>query len=223
MSFEQATPQLRGTTARVTPALRRAQEEAARRARERGGESEEQVHAILAGGQIKARWKIEVTFLHNRVLTGPNAYGCQIWESGRALNGEGDALAWWCLDARENSDEGCRGIIPQDCVSAGIAVCPSCNRTINAGLLTHMTGGRVSMQALAEYLTDLFRRRLNSNADVYIKYHKTDPRYLAMLQAKGVATAQRLKGMHIYPLARIIKDVSAGADLVKRFKAFLCS
>lgn len=223
MSFQQVTPQLHGVPGVVAPATRQAQAEAERRARERGGASEEEVHSILSGGQILARWKIEITFLQNRRLRGTTPYGCQIWESGKALNGEGDARAWWCLDSREKSNEGCRGIIPQDCVQRGIAVCPNCGRTIDAGLLTEMTGGNVTMQELANYLADLFRRRLNSNADIYIKYHKTDPRYLAMLQAKGKAIAERLKGMHIYPLARIIRDVSAGADLATRFKAFLTS
>lgn len=223
MSFERAMPELRGARTGVDAAIRQARDEAERRARERGGESEEQVHAILAGGQIKARWKIEITFLHNRQLHGKTPYACQIWESGKALNGEGDALAWWCLDGREGHNDGCRGIIPQDCVQNGIAVCPNCHMTINAGLLCEKTGGNASMQELSVYLADLFRKRLNSNADIYIKFHKTDPHYLAMLQRKGKATADRLKGMHIYPLRNIIRDVSAGADLATRFKSFLTS
>jgi hypothetical protein len=174
-------------------------------------------------GKIRAKWRIEIIFLKNRSSKEPTPYGCKVWEAGAALNGDGDVGAFWCLDSRPESNEGCRGIIPADCVRGGVAICPHCHKALNADLLTDETGGRVYMDKLAAYLADLFRNRLNSNADIYLKYHREDIRYIAMMKAKGPAAAARFKGLHIYPLDRIMKDISTGADLTRRIKAFLTS
>lgn len=174
-------------------------------------------------GEIRAKWKIEVTFVKNRTLTGVNHVGVQVWESGKHFHGGGDALAFFCKDNRKDHDEGCWGVIPQDNVAPnGVAYCPSCKLTINANYLTNMKIGAVRMDALAKELAALFRK-LGSNADVFIKYHKMDVRYIALERAKGPDVARKLKGMHIYPLRNILKDTAAGADLVARMKAFITS
>jgi hypothetical protein len=70
---------------------------------------------------------------------------------------------------------------------------------------------------------------LNHRADIYVKYHPTDIRYktaMEMARDRGgeeLLKARGTRGLHIYPLANIIKDVSAGADLYKRFLAFITS
>lgn len=190
---------------------------------ERAAKTKEDPEVVdMLVGRARARWKIEVNFLSDRTIHKPCAYMVQIWESGKALNGDGDALCWWCLNADPKSNEGCRGIIPQDAVKGGVAMCPHCKRAINAEKLTDMLGGNVRVDVLATYLANLFRK-LGSNADIYLKYHKTDPRYIALERAKGELVARRLKGLHIYPLHRILTDISAGADLTKRMKAFLLS
>ena len=174
-------------------------------------------------GEVRAKWKIEVTFVKNRTLTGLNAVGIQVWESGKHFHGGGDALAFFCQDSREGHEEGCGGIIPQDNVAPnGIAYCPSCRRAVNAQFLANIRLGNVYMDSLAKSLEKLFRQ-LGSNADIFIKFHKMDVRYIALERAKGPAVAAKLKGMHIYPLKNILKDTSAGALLVDRIKAFLKS
>jgi hypothetical protein len=75
---------------------------------------------------------------------------------------------------------------------------------------------------LAKELTKIFHS-LGGNADVYLKFHKTDVRYLALERDKGPDVARRLKGLAIYPLRNILKDTAAGADLTSRFKAFITS
>ena len=82
--------------------------------------------------------------------------------------------------------------------------------------------GKPTTKNLALYIEKLFRE-LGSNADIYLKFHKTDIRYIALERAKGPEVARRLKGMHIYALKNIIKDTSSGAALVGRFMAFLTS
>jgi hypothetical protein len=172
--------------------------------------------------EIRAKYKIEVTFDAGRTLQGPNVVGIHLWESGKRLHGGGDELMFFCKDSKKGSDLGCWGPISQDNIKGPIAYCPNCQKALNADRLTDMKIGKVTSQNLAIELAKLFRQ-LGSNADIYIKYHKTDVRYAAMEKAKGPDVAARLKGMHIYPLKNILKDTSAGADIVKRFHAFITS
>jgi hypothetical protein len=202
----------------VTEAVRQHNDQALERAGKTAADKELQIAATVA--DIRAKYKIEVTFEKNRTSQGPNLLGIQVWESGKRFNGGGDELAFFCKDVK--SDEGCFGVITSDFIKGGVAYCQTCNKGVVADRLTNMILGKVSSQALAEQLAKMFRQ-LNSNADILIKYHKTDPRYVSMERAKGPDVAKRLKGMHIYPLKNILKDTSAGADLVKRFKAFVCS
>ncbi len=171
-------------------------------------------------GEIRAKYKIEVTFGEGRTSNGPNLVGIQVWESGKRLNGGGDDLAFWCRSTE--SEEGCWGLITSNNVRGGIAYCGNCQRAVNADLLTNMKIGRVITKNLSADLEKLFRY-LDSNADLYLKFHKTDIRYIAMERAKGHEAARRLKGMHIYPLKNILKDISNGASLLGRFQAFLTS
>jgi hypothetical protein len=172
------------------------------------------------GGEVVAKYKVEVTFVKNRTLTGLNHVGIQIWESGKRFHGGGDELMFWCKDNRDGHDEGCWSPIPGEFIQGEIACCPSCKRVINAELLTNMMIGNVYMDVLAKQLAKVFRS-LSSNADIYLKFHKTDVRYIAMERAKGPDVARRLKGMSIYPLKNIIKDTENGSDLLRRFKAFI--
>ena len=171
-------------------------------------------------GEIRAKYKIEITFGPQRTVQGPNIVGIQIWESGKRFHGGGDELAFWCKDNREGHEEGCWGVILSDYIHGGVALCPYCKRMVNVELLTTMRIGRVTSQNLAKELVLIFRN-LNSNADLYAKYHKTDPRYMALAKTKGDKVAHRLKGLSIYPLRNIIKDTANGAELAKRFFAFV--
>jgi hypothetical protein len=219
MAFESTMGQLKGGGSHEVSEETRAAHEAAMKRAEAAGMDRE-TEAVLINGELRAKWKIEVTFLSNRTPKGLNAYGVRIWESGRALNGEGDVLAFWCLNSDPDSNEGCRNIIASEFIRGGVAFCPHCKRTIKADMLTDMVGGNVYMDSLAKYLAGLFRK-LNSSADIYLKFHRADIRYIAMGKAKGPEKAEKLKGLHIYPLKNIIKDTSAGADLGRRILAFL--
>ena len=172
--------------------------------------------------ELRAKYKIEVTFVEGRTMHGPNKCGIQLWESGKRFHGGGDELMYWCKDNRDGENGGCWGAITGDCIKGGVAYCTHCNRAVNPEYLTNMKIGNVTSQNLAKELVKLFRQ-LDSNADIYIKYHKTDVHYVAMEAAKGPDVARRLKGMHIYTLRNIVTDTAAGADLGKRFFAFLTS
>lgn len=202
---------------RVTDDVRLAHEAAMARAA--AAPKDEEIEKGL-GGELVARWKIELTFIKNRTSTGLNAVGIQVWESGKHFHGGGDALAFFCEDAREGHADGCGAIIPQDNVRNGVAYCSACKKAINASYLANIHQGIVYIDSLAKEVAKLFRR-LGSNADIFIKFHKEDIRYMTMMRAKGPEYAAKYKGMHIYPLKNIVKDTANGADLVGRIKAFL--
>jgi len=187
--------------------------------KERGNDQE---LSKTLSGEVRAKYKIEITFVEGRTVQGPNRCGISIWESGKRFHGGGDDLMYWCKDNRPGQDGGCWSPIASDFIRGGVAVCPSCKRMVNAEWLTNMRIGNVTSQALAKELVKIFHS-LGGNSDIYVKYHKTDIHYIAMERDKGPETAKRLKGMHIYPLKNILKDTSSGADLGKRFFAFLTS
>ena len=172
------------------------------------------------GHEIRAQYKIDITFGPDRTPRGPNVALIQIWESGKHFHGGGDDKMYWCKDVREGNNDGCWGPIPSSNIFSGMAYCPTCQARINADYLTGERIVKLSTTKMAEVVEGLFRR-LGFSADVYCKYHQTDIRYQACLKENGFEKARYLKGMFIYTLAAILKDTSAGAPLHSRFKAFL--
>lgn len=188
---------------------------AAERARKMPGEG-----TVTTSGEIRAKYKIEVRFGPGRTTNGPNVCMVQIWESGKRFHGGGDDKMYWCKNVDNNSDEGCGKHIASSFIRNGIAICPHCKRAINAKLLTGEIIYKNSTKDLAVRLAALWHS-LEGSADIYCKYDQTDIRYKAMEAAKGLETARKLRGMHIYPLKNLIKDTSNGAELSGRIVAFL--
>ncbi len=182
-----------------------------------------------------AQYKIEVHFGPKRTTAGPNVCGISFFESGRRLNGDGDEMMYvrkqrdsgLALNAPGFKDKkvkrgsgGCGAFIPGSCLRSGIAKCPKCGAIINAEQLTSTLLANLTTDTLSRKLADWFRK-LDSNADIYLKFHPTDIRYQAMAEADGLDRARSLRGLTIYPLNNIIRDTSAGASLEGRFKALL--
>lgn len=92
--------------------------------------------------------------------------------------------------------------------------------------------GKLSSQKLAILLAKIFRD-LGSNADIYVKFHPTDIRCRDVPEVKKPDLYEKARrdrtdrkenrGLVNYPLANIIKDVSAGATLEKRLQMLLLS
>lgn len=183
---------------------------------------------------VPAKYKIEVHFNKNRTTAGPNTAAVSVFESGKRLNGDGDEMVYICsqrdrglaLNAPGHADrqlvrgyEGCGKIIPGENIRSGVAICACEKRNMIASeeltstLLVHLTTER-----LAALVTDLFRR-VDSNADIYVKYHPTDLRARALNNPSNLDSGRMSRGLTIYPLANIIKDTSNGASVELRFKA----
>ena len=189
--------------------------------------------------RVRAKYKIEVHFGKNRTATGPNVAAVSAYESGARLNGEGDEMMYICSErdrglelgsskpkvrdhAVERGTEGCGAFIPGSRLRGGFAMCDACKRVIRADALTNMILVSLPTERLALLVAEWFRK-LDSDCDIYLKYHPTDIRYQAMENAEGLDKARMLRGLSIYPLANIIKDTAAGATLDVRFAAFLSS
>ena len=181
------------------------------------------------GGEVRAKYKIEIEFLGpdekgypGRTSKGPNRVGVKIWESGKRFHGGGDELMFWCLSSIKGVRGGCGGIMSADNIRNGVARCPHCENMMNMENMTDTRAAFFTNQSLAKELVPIFRS-LGSDCDIYMKFHKTDIHYIAMEKAHGPEKAAKLKGMHIYPLKNILKDTASGADLGRRFLAFLNS
>jgi hypothetical protein len=215
--------------------------EFAERAAEKEFKADKEITAIMEADGIRAAYKIEVLFGQKRTVQGPNVCLVQLWESGKHFHGGGDALMYVCIDGRKLKASatadiyrglvkapeqfewvgGCGKAIPGSNIRGGVAMCPSCQRASDARYAAHllpMTG--ITSRRLAEVLELIFFQ-LKSNADIYCKYFRDDIRYQAMQKTYGEEKARMHKGMHIYPLANLLKDTSAGASVQDRIYSFL--
>jgi len=190
--------------------------------------NDQELYTTLSG-EVRAKYKIEVEFIGpdekgypGRTANGPNRVGVTLWESGKKFHGGGDEMMFWCMSSIPGVQAGCGLPFSGDYIRGGMVMCPNCKMMLNAEAITDKRSGAFTNQSLSKELVKLFHQ-LSSNADIYLKYHKTDIHYIAMERAKGPEVAARLKGMAIYPLKNILKDTASGADLGKRFNAFLSS
>lgn len=186
-----------------------------------------------------AKYKIELHFGKNRTVSGPNICAISAYESGKHLDGEGDEMMYICSErdrglmvggqVSKDKDasvvrgtDGCGAFISGKQIKGGIAMCLSCDRAVKAEALTNTLFLSLPTKRLAAFVATWFRK-LDSDCDIYVKYHPTDIRYKAMQDAHGLDKARMMRGLSIYPLNNIIKDVTAGATLESRIHAFLAS
>lgn len=202
----------------------------------------------VAKAEKKAKFKIEVSFGKDRTPTGQpngNVAVVSIYESGKRFDGGGDAMAYWCdrvdegtqvakfSPGRKRTQLGCRKVITEDFIThaaiptkdgqmASIkrAVCPHCMRKWDASEVTGQVYGRWTSATLARVLYDMWLR-LEGDADIYLKYHYSDIRCIAMERNFGTAATRVHRGAVIYPLQNILKDTAAGASVENRLKVFV--
>jgi hypothetical protein len=195
--------------------------------------SEEDRHAMqqkmaaldaLLAGQQKAKYKIELMFGDERSMLKPIPGIVSFWESGSKLHGGGDAKIYFC-PGKHLKRSSCEEPIPFAFNAYGHLVCPACRTTWKGEEVIGEVIGRHTVKDWASLLYTYFRR-LEHNCDIYLKHAPNDIRSLARQEQEKQLNGEllqkgRKRALHIYPLRNIIKDTSAGADVLGRFYAFL--
>lgn len=173
----------------------------------------------------KAKYKLELCFNHKRSRNGLNACIMHFWESGAALHGGGDTRIYLCPGSKIKGN-GCMAPIPDSSNSNGKLICSSCGCVWDCEEVIGEIYFNLPLQLLAESINKYYHV-LNMHADIYVKYSQDDLRSTMLSEQERnrggelFAKVRAKRSMSIYPLANIIKDTGAGADLLKRFYAFL--
>ena len=184
----------------------------------------ERIKAIdkLVGEQVKAKYKVEVQFGKGRSSLPHKHFPglISVYLSGSKFHGGGDEKVYMC------PSEGCKGLIDPKLRLEGVVVCAKCGRAHDEKDLIGEKLFRLTPPDWARAILNHFIMA-EHNADIYSKVHPTDVRYQAMMEtarARGgeeIAKARNSRGLLIYPLKHIITDTKNGADLYKRFLAFV--
>ena len=185
----------------------------------------EALDKVLAD-QKKAKYKLELFFGEERSVVKPVPGILSFWESGSKLHGGGDAKIYFCPGKMLKRNQ-CEVVIPFEFNAYGHLVCPTCQTTWKGEEVIGEVLGRHTMRDWSFLLFKYFVR-LGHNCDIYLKHAPTDIRSMAAVEQekqKGgeLLAKARKRALHIYPLRNIIKDTSAGADVLGRLYSFLVS
>lgn len=188
----------------------------------------------------RSKYKIQIWIKSERSLQKPLTFTLSFYESGKRLHGGGDESMWVCRKKptaprpkrpmgvahrpgtwkNEATPDGCNAMIPGDHAVRGYVVCPSCGVRWDTEHIADALFYRLPVEKAAEVIAQWYRK-LGSDCDIYVKYRDQDIRVKMMARTYGIRRARELKGLVIYPNARIIKDCSTGATVESRFKALL--
>jgi hypothetical protein len=194
-----------------------------------------------------ARYKIEVIFSRHRSTLSHVASPLMllIWESGKKLHGGGDQKMYWC------GFKDCGKPMSSDNFGYMHVVCPHCGREMfldpegksrhievskeegrstsqleSMPIVVGEKMARLTPSKLADLLVNTFHQ-LGGDVDIYLKYSPFEIRYDPLHESTtDLDRLDRVRVQRkplIYPLKNIIKDLSAGADLKKRFLGMITS
>lgn len=196
---------------------------------------EQEGEKIKAEMAERASHKIQILFTSDRKAENAS-YTISFWESGKRLHGGGDEMMFICRRratakkvrpvevigraSKALTERGCDAIIPGHLAEQGVIVCPECHTRHETDQIGDSVFYRTTMREAARVLA-YWWDKLKGDADINVKYSPSDPRVQLMVQTVGVAEARRLRGLTVYPLKRIIKDVSTGASVESRFYSLL--
>lgn len=183
--------------------------------RKESDKASEEAKDFLGVKDHKAKYKIEINYIDSRKTNAPSACGVMVWESGKKLNGDGDASMFWCVNTA-NHGEGCGGLIPFDNSKNGVALCPNCNKLVNEALLPMERIGVFSIPNLAKEVERIFFQ-LGSSCDIYLKFSSKDREALLRMRRNGLSINHKA----IYTMNRILQDSLGGTPVVKCIENFL--
>lgn len=182
---------------------------------------------MLEDSTVKAKFKLEIMFARARSMTKPTPGVLSFWGSGTKLHGGGDEKLYLC-PGKDLKQNGCRALLLDRYNNSQGIVCPSCGSLWKHEQVIGELLFNLPMRKWADVIYTYYRL-CDYNADIYLKYAKDDIRTVSLEQSKkatwkGTQALERTRtrrARQIYPLRNIIKDTSAGSDLLSRFYAFL--
>lgn len=181
---------------------------------------------------VRAKYKLEVQFGKGRTVRGLPFVGMiTYWLSGTKLDGGGDEKIFECPRCEafifpHQIQPGWRKNPDGTDYMTSMSICGKCGGVWTSDQTTGERLYRLTDRDWPHAILKVFRR-LDMNADIYLKFHRTDIRYQTMLEmardrgGEEVALARRNRGLHIYPLKNIINDTKNGAELYNRIRAFI--
>ena len=132
-------------------------------------------------GKIDAKFKIELQFGKDRSSWKPFAGAMSLFLSGTKLHGGGDEKLYFC------PREDCDGVVfPNDRIGSSV-VCRNCQMQWDEESLVGERLYRLTSQNWAEVVTKWFRK-VELNADIYLKYHPMDIRSKAAVEPSSGAS-----------------------------------
>lgn len=176
----------------------------------------------------EAKYRLELFLSEKRSSINPFGGLISAWSNGGFQHGGGDETIYFCTakTMRNGVEVVCGKPISIQFVSAGKAICQHCKSMTASKNLTGQVFARLRPPQWARLLTRMFYR-LEGSADIVLALMPGDLRQATAeerdKERRGeVLDKVRLQRLRvIYPLDRIIKDTSAGADLERRIRAFL--
>jgi hypothetical protein len=182
---------------------------------------------LLEDKSVVAKYKLEILFGKGRSTSEPTHGVMSFWHSGARFHGGGDDKLYICPGASLQRSN-CHALMQDSYnVTEGI-VCPACGTIWKH---EEVIGELFFNLPMRKWATAVYRyfRLLEYNCDIYLKFAPDDIRTVALAQAdkqtfRGSCRLENVRAKRaraIYPLRNIIKDTSAGADLLSRIYSFL--
>lgn len=191
-------------------------------------ERAEKLKLLLSDTTLKATYKIEILFGKARsTAQKPTPGVISFWVSGNRLHGGGDEKLYLCPGKILKLSNCERPLIDHFNNATGI-VCPGCGTIWKHEQVIGELLLNLPMQHWADVVLKYFKL-LGQDCDIYLKFAPEDIRSVTKAQVdkatwKGTQVLERARNKRAkasYRLRNILKDISAGGDLLKRFRAFL--
>lgn len=176
----------------------------------------------LLAEKKQAKYKIELFFASQYRAGQPFPGAVSFWLSGSKMHGGGDEKIYLCPGPE------CGGLIPPSSQGYGHLVCSKCGQVWKGTQVQGEVLARLTLQGWSDLIYKWFRT-LEFNCDIYQKRPRRDVRAASALEQARQLGGEKLNGarrsreVSIYPLRNIVKETSAGSDILGRFRAFLSS
>jgi hypothetical protein len=187
----------------------------------------EKLKLLLSDTNLKATYKIEIMFGKARSATKPTPGVISFWVSGNRLHGGGDEKLYLCPGDKLKKN-GCQTALLDHYNNGSGITCPGCGTIWKHEEVIGELLFNLPMQLWADVLLRYFKV-LKQDCDIYLKFAPEDIRSVTKAQVdkatwKGSQVLERARNKRArasYRLRNIILDLQAGADLLKRFRAFI--